>query len=148
MNGQKFSRISHEDACLILKSSLINYKANSLPIKIAVRYLGKLPILKPTDAKSTSDKIDSSIKVISKDIQIKLEKLKSPEMFTLLKNSLADLPKDLNLFKYFLIQYILSRINIQYFVYLVENRVKISRKVVDSNQKYFSFKYSFLNCFF
>ena len=56
-NGQSFSRISNPDAEYILKTALINFKSNKLPIKITVRYLGKLPILKIADNnKITVDK--------------------------------------------------------------------------------------------
>ncbi len=45
VNGQTFSRISQADAVRVLKQSLINYISNKAPIKLTVRYLGKLPLL-------------------------------------------------------------------------------------------------------
>lgn len=127
VNGQKFSRISHEDASLILKSSLINYRANSLPIKIGVRYLGKLPVLKSSHHQHhQSTKIDSCIRLVSSSS--KLEILKSPDLFASIRHALPS-PNDFLLFKYYLSEYLLSKINIQYFIHLLVNRVKISKKV-------------------
>jgi len=45
VNGQIFSRISQADAVKAFKQSFINYLSNKAPIKLTVRYLGKLPLL-------------------------------------------------------------------------------------------------------
>ena len=56
MNGQTLSRVSLEEAVQILRTGILSYISNGSPIKLIVRYLGKLPIL------SSSVGIDGSIK--------------------------------------------------------------------------------------
>lgn len=121
VNGQKFSRISREDAQLILNASLINYRANNLPIKIAVRYLGKLPVLKLTDLKA-QEAVDTPIELIDggQSFQSSIDSIR--KLF-------INAPKNFELFEYFLREYLESKINIQYFLYLLINRLQLNKKV-------------------
>ncbi len=121
VNGQKFARISHQDADLILKTSLLAYKSTNLPIKITVRYLSKLPVL---DAAG----LDTEIVLESqmKNVDEELSRLSGDEAFVgIFKSS-----KDLTLFKYHLGEYLKQRINIQYLLFLILNRIKLVDKTV------------------
>ena len=126
VNGQKFSRISHEDAQLILKASLINYRANNLPIKIAVRYLGKLPVLKLTDLKA-QEGVDTPIELVETHDKNKLQSFHSS--LNSIRSLFVNTSRNFELFKYFLSEYLQSKINIQYFLYLLINRLQLNKKV-------------------
>lgn len=116
VNGQKFSRILHQDAVVILQNSLITYRATSLPIKITVRYLSKLPVLSQV-------KCDTSISLSDAQSKIELNDKLVGELFATSK------PGQVALFKYYLSEYLENRTNIKYFLYLVFNRLKINKKV-------------------
>lgn len=126
VNGQKFSRISREDAQLILNASLINYRANNLPIKIAVRYLGKLPVLKLTDLKA-QEAVDTPIELIDGGHEKKSQSFQSS--VDSIRKLFINTPKNFELFKYFLREYLESKINIQYFLYLLINWLQLNKKV-------------------
>lgn len=123
VNGQKFSRISHEDALLILKTALLNYRASSVPIKIAVRYLGKLPVLKPL-----TEKIDTHVRLDD----AKLDRLQSAQ------RSFSSLKCNVKLLKHYLAEYLNNKINVQYFLYLLVNFAKLSKKVINLQLKIFT----------
>lgn len=73
VNGQTFARISHSDALRAIKQSVIDYFSHKAPIKLTVRYLGKLPQLL-----SKETKLSEAIQTIeakpdySNDSEIKL----------------------------------------------------------------------------
>ena len=125
MNGQKFSRISHDDATLILKSSLLAYQGSRLPIKITVRYLGKLPVLATTASHlDTNIVLDSHLATpkgthhLDQDDSIK---------------SIFKSTKDFALFKHYVAEYLHSHIDVQYLLYLILNRIKLDKKVSAKN---------------
>lgn len=112
----------------------MNYKSNKLPIKITVRYLGKLPMLKVV--KSNKDSVTSIDKEFDFDTGCFLdENYKNENIYRLnnlsknLVNSFVPTRLHLNLFKYFLGEYVKKNTSVQYFVYLVLNRVRCNKKV-------------------
>jgi hypothetical protein len=118
VNGQKFARISHQDAELILKASLLAYRSNRLPIKITVRYLGKLPVLASADLDTRivlEKDASASTSMTNKDISGFVGIFKST--------------RDFALFQYHLDEFLSGKINVQYFLYLVLNRIKLEKKV-------------------
>jgi hypothetical protein len=125
VNGQKFSRISHQDAELILKTSLITYKSTSLPIKITVRYLSKLPVL--DSSLDTEIVRESPVKNLNEELSV----LNKDETFVgIFKSNI-----DFVLFKHYLGEYLIQNINIQYLLFLILNRVKLNKKVSFNLQK-------------
>ena len=67
VDDQTFSRISNANAVKILKNSLANSLANNVPIKLLVRYLGKMPFLRQIQNESLSDSNDLSVPIESKE---------------------------------------------------------------------------------
>lgn len=171
VNGQTFSRISQSDAVRAIKISIINYLSNKSPIKMTVRYLGKLPQLltKQPEDLNTVKEVESNLEDNSVDSLIHLEEdlkqlaktstiIKEEDLqnHELIKSKINthtdcitdeaarsidslkvhfDSKHDLNLFRYYLNDYLNSRINIQYFLFLVTNRVlKSFKKLIDSEQ--------------
>ncbi|CAF0796523.1 unnamed protein product [Brachionus calyciflorus] len=133
VNGQTFSRITHEDAVLILKSSLINYKATKMPLKITVRYLSKIPLLQVV--KSNKDSVTSIDKSFNYDTDIQLDKNYQSDYLEKLKalkyeTNLVKSVDHFKMFKYFFELYLNKKISIQYFVYLSLNRAKLDKKIL------------------
>lgn len=171
VNGQTFSRISQSDAVRAIKQSVLNHFSSKSPIKLTVRYLGKLPQLLSKEAQpsevvpsveanledySNDSKIhvDESLKKLTKTVSVMKEADLENQEFLHAKlnthhDSLTDencgqldsirghfeSRQDLNLFRYYLNDYLNSRINIKYFLYLITNRmVSTFKKLVDSDQ--------------
>ena len=120
-NGQSFSRISNQDAVYILKTALINYMSNKLPIKITVRYLGKLPVLKiNADNKKTPIDIDILI-----DYYNLIQDINEYNSLKVLFDSVTDF----RLFVYYLNEYTNNRLSCQYLIYLILKKLKKNPKV-------------------
>ena len=118
-NGQSFSRISNPDAEYILKTALINYKSNKLPIKITVRYLGKLPILKIANNNNKTS-IDKNITIENNNNLTKNVTVNENDSLKVLFDSVLDF----RLFIYFINEYDNNRLTVQYLVYLILKNFK------------------------
>lgn len=158
VNGQTFSRISQLDAVRVIKMSLLNYIANKAPIRLVVRYLGKLPQLTINESESENlenhekdslihlhDSVVSLAKttniineddllnnqIISSKLNTHFDYMTDEEVTDLGSIRIHfDSKHDLNLFRYYLNDYLNSRINIQYFLFLITNRILKSFKKV------------------
>ena len=153
VNGQTFSRISQAEAVRVLKQSVLNYLSNKSPIKLTVRYLGKLPQLsqhiEPVNSKDSHVNLHENVLALAKTTSILNEDdlLNNQMMSSKLSTHLDDIvdeedrilnsikihfdsKHDLNLFRYYLNDYLNSRINIQYFLFLITNRILKSFKRV------------------
>jgi hypothetical protein len=127
VNGQLFSRISHNEAVSILKENLANYISNKAPIKMVVRYLGKLPDLELEN--SSSLKYDTPIFLDENDlVRIDADTLKSIE--TLFVTS----PVLFKKFKHFLSYYVEKRISFKYFLFLLMSQ--LDGEVIESIVKH------------
>lgn len=125
VDDQTFSRISNANAVKILKNSLTNSLANNVPIKLLVRYLGKMPFLRQIQNESILDSNDSSINV-DEEILSKVNGLKSLIALEL-ENTTSELnltKSQMNLFKYFVSEYHKSKITMHHFIYLIKIHFK------------------------
>lgn len=123
VNGQSFSRISHQDAVLILRTSLLNYRTNKMPIKLTVRYLGKLPVY--TQAQEVTEETPIRLSTTSGFV-------KFDDVFVL-KKVFDENRSQFKLFKYFLNEYVKGRVNIQHFLYLIFKHFGKNKNVVDGD---------------
>ncbi len=125
VNGQSFSRISHQDAVLILKTSFLNYRTSKLPIKLTVRYLGKLPVYSHGQQESESQETPIRLGTTSGFV-------KFDDAFVLKKVFNENISR-FQLFKYFLDEYVKGRVNIQHFMYLIFKHFGKNKNVVEGD---------------
>lgn len=125
VNGQSFSRISHQDAVFILKTSLLNYRTNKMPIKLTVRYLGKLPVY--TQGQQVTEAQETPIRLGTTSGFVKFD-----DVFVL-KKVFDENRSQFQLFKYVLNEYVKGRVNIQNFMYLIFKHFGKNKNVVDGD---------------
>jgi hypothetical protein len=113
VNGQKFSRISLEEAKHILETNYSSYINKNLPLKLTIRYLGRLPVLVHHGKKIVNNQNDVAIQ------SVKWSKI-NQNTAKLLAN-LFKLDKDYLMVKYYLNEYLSSKLNIQHLTYLLTN---------------------------
>lgn len=132
VNEQTFSRISHIDAVRLLKKSFYNCLANNSPIRLLVRYLGKVPMLqkfKPDKTESIQEfdfSKDTDINV-AQDIAPLVSCNSSRDDFSSHETLISKLnltKQQSNMFKYCLNEYYNSRIGMNYFTYLMRLNFK------------------------
>ena len=135
VNGQKFSRISHKDAVLILETSLASYRSSRVPIKITVRYLSKLPVLKSTS--STINDCDTKIGGVVVSQVAALKRIEEEALF----RDLLKTASSFTLFKYYMSQYLNGHVNFRYLLYLILKRLKN----VDTNVSFYLYRFTSFN---
>ena len=113
VNGQKFSRISLEEAKHILETNYSSYVNKNLPIKLTIRYLGRLPVLVHQGKKIMNNQNDVEIQ------SVKWSRL-NQNTAKLLAN-LFETKNDYLMVKYYLNEYLSSKLNIQHLTYLLKN---------------------------
>lgn len=132
VNDQTFSRISHAEAVRILQNSLADCVNRNAPIRLLVRYLGKIPVLKnvKNSTQSTSNEIgnsiDSVIKFSNKIISSRDTLTYSRDFlgFEKIISNLNMSTLEQNKLLYLFSEYQNSKINLEYFVYLVKVNFK------------------------
>jgi hypothetical protein len=152
VNGQTFHRITQDDAVRVIKESMLSFIANRAVIKFTVRYLGKVPNIeasgKSVDAQVLIDK--NTFLLANKETlisEVELNNLINNKQVIASSNSstirellsgsfVSNTTLHINMFKYFLNDYLKYRISVQYFLYLIKSYFKSPIKV---SKSYFIF---------